>query len=323
LLVNGPVVNRDLINQMFPPGSTVRNTGNVFVDDPDRRVPYTHEVTLGYERQIAADLSVSADYVHASDRAMLMSQNLNAGVRESTSRTGSIVDRPHAEFVDDVFTRVNVGTTDYDSLQLQLDKRFSRNYSVRVAYTYAHSDGNTGGGFAPTPPFQFRDDLNLGLDVNQGPTDFVRTHNLVVSGSTIVPRTGGLTVSWVARYLSGEPFTVQDTTTDPDRNGILFDPLPAGTYSGGGAEGITVDFDGQRNGATGPDFFQLDTRVGYRFRPFRNATLDVFGEVFNLTDRANFATPTGDRRSTNFLVTTDLRAGAVARTGQFGIRLGF
>ena len=53
--------------------------------------------------------------------------------------------------------------------------------------------------------------------------------------------------------------------------------------------------------------------------------MDVFGEVFNLTDRANFevAATNGDRRSTNFLTYTALRSGAVPRTGQVGVRFVF
>ena len=35
-LVNGPVVNRALLNSMFPPGSTTKNTGTVDLDSPDR-----------------------------------------------------------------------------------------------------------------------------------------------------------------------------------------------------------------------------------------------------------------------------------------------
>jgi hypothetical protein len=52
-------------------------------------------------------------------------------------------------------------------------------------------------------------------------------------------------------------------------------------------------------------------------------TLDVFVDVFNVTNRANFENPTGDRRSTDFLNLTALRAGAVPTTAQFGARLGF
>jgi hypothetical protein len=53
--------------------------------------------------------------------------------------------------------------------------------------------------------------------------------------------------------------------------------------------------------------------------------VDVFGEVFNLTNKANFdvAGTNGDARSTNFLTYTALRSGAVPRTGQVGVRFAF
>ncbi|HSB62202.1 MAG TPA: hypothetical protein VLI67_10810 [Vicinamibacteria bacterium] len=61
------------------------------------------------------------------------------------------------------------------------------------------------------------------------------------------------------RFLSGTAFTIQDQNSDPDQNGILFDPLPAGTYSGTGSDAITVDNAGGRNGAYGPSFFTART----------------------------------------------------------------
>jgi hypothetical protein len=92
-----------------------------------------------------------------------------------------------------------------------------------------------------------------------------------------------------------------------------------------------VDFNGKRNGAYGPGFFQLDTRIGYRLGLPGARTVDVFGEVFNVTNRANFANPItmtlfhpgADRRLTNFLQLATLRPGAVPRTGQIGVRFGF
>jgi len=51
--------------------------------------------------------------------------------------------------------------------------------------------------------------------------------------------------------------------------------------------------------------------------------LDMFVDVFNLTNRANFENPTGDRRSTDFLNLTALRAGAIPTTAQIGVRLQF
>ena len=42
-------------------------------------------------------------------------------------------------------------------------------------------------------------------------------------------------------------------------------------------------------------------------------TLDVFAEVFNLLDRANFTNPSGDRRLPTFLVLNGLVAGGFPR----------
>ena len=191
--------------------------------------------------------------------------------------------------------RINVGEIDYDALLIGLERRWADNYRFRVSYTLGKSRGNTSGNGIPISNFQFLDDMNL--DQNEGPTDVDRRHNLVLSGSAIVPGTGGLTVGTVARYLSGTAFTVHDTNTDPDRNGILIDPLPAGTYSGSGADAITVDNAGGRNGAYGPSFFQWDMRLGYQIRIRETSRIELFGECFNLTNRANFDNPTGDRRS--------------------------
>jgi hypothetical protein len=204
---------------------------------------------------------------------------------------------------------------------VQVEKRFSQNYSARVSYTLADSRGNTSGAGAPASPFQVLDHLNL--DLNEGPTNFDQRHNLVLSGSALIPKTGGLTVSWVARALSGVPFTVFNATVDSDRNGTLTDPLPAGTYSGNGANAITVESKGGRNGAYGPGFFKLDMRMGYRLRLSNRRSLDVFGEIFNVTDRDNFANPTGDQSSANFLRVTGMSTSTTPRTGQIGVRFGF
>jgi outer membrane receptor for Fe3+-dicitrate len=123
--------------------------------------------------------------------------------------------------------------------------------------------------------------------------------------------------------LSGLPFTLIDTSSDPDRNGQLFDPLPAGTYSGTGPNAITVENKGGRNGAYGPGFMQLDTRVGWRFRQKEGRTLDLTADILNVTNRSNFVSPTGDRRSTNFLLLTTLYGGGQPRQAQLGVRIGF
>ena len=102
-------------------------------------------------------------------------------------------------------------------------------------------------------------------------------------------------------------------------------------YRGSGLNAIAVFYEGGRNGAYGPGIFQLDLRAGYRLFKDDARTLDLFGEVFNATDRASFenpmtmvlAHPAADRRMADFLVLRALRPGAIPRTGQVGVRFGF
>lgn len=319
-LVNGPTVNRARLAQEFPAGVRNPNTGAITFDNPDRVVPYTHQITVGFERQLFSNTSASVDYVRSLSRDMLMNFNLNPGLRPSTAVTAAVANRPNTTRVD-VITPVNVGEMDYDALQMQFEKRFSHNYSVRAAYTLAKGRGNTSGNGRAGNGFQVLDQMNL--DRNVGPTDFDRRHNFVVSGTMIVPHTYGLNVSGVVRALSGTGFSVTNNTIDPDRNGSQSEPLPVAEYKGAGVNGYEVTgYEATRNGARGPGFFQVDMRLGYRFR-LGGIVLEPMGEIFNVTNRANFANPTGDQSSVNFLVLTGLRPGGIPRTGQLAMRVSF
>ena len=322
MLVGGPTVNRTLLATLYPPGTRVKNNGIIWFDNPDRVIPYTDQFTAGYERQLFTTLSASADYVHARARKQLMLQDLNPGLRTSTAPTATLV-RTNPAYVGQVNQPINAGEIDFDALEVAVVKRLASDYSFRVWYTLGSSRGNTTGAFIPASGFQVLGDLNL--DMNEGPTAVDRRHNLVVSGQGLVPKTHGLTVAWVVRALSGAKFTLVDSSSDPDRNGTFAEPLPAGSYTSlsSAKNPWPVDFGGGRNDATGPGLFQADIRLGYRLRPGASRALDLFADVFNITNRANFEIPTGDRRSTNFLNLTALRAGAVPTTVQFGVRMEF
>ena len=319
MLANGPVVNRALLASLFPSGSKLRNTGTINLDDPGRVVAHTDQVSFGVQREITPNMSVNVDYVHARSEDLLMNLDLNPGTRANTARTTPVVrTNPIYPSSSSALERVNAGHSTYNAVEFQLDHHLGQTYQYRVSYTYSKARGNTSGsGVAAT---NFQKLTNPNLDLNEGPTNFDNPHNFVFSGSWSVPRTGGLTLGMVTRYLSGDPFTIQDQNFDLDQNGILFDPLPAGKYTGSGRNPYTVFNKGGRNGARGPDYFTMDVRAGYRL-PVVVARMEVFGEIFNLTDRTNFATPSGDRRSSTFLQLTALRAGGVPRTGQIGVKI--
>jgi Carboxypeptidase regulatory-like domain/TonB dependent receptor-like, beta-barrel len=322
---NGLTINRAYLDANFPTSGLARNTGNVSLDNPDRKVPHSDQISLGYERQLGGSLSARADYVRVWARDLLMIIDLNKGTRATTSPTDPIV-RPDSRFLNQVNQFVNTGETNYDAMLIEVNKRIGQSFSARASYTLSHARGNTSATGAPGSNFQVGQDLNL--DLNEGPTDFDRRHNLVISGRMLVPYTHGMTFSWVARALSGLPFTLRNDNIDADRNGTISDPIAAGNYTGASTtnpqDNYSVDFDGGRNGARGPGFFQLDTRYGWRFNLHNGRTLDLSADVFNLTNRANFANPGANQgAASSFLVLSALRDGAAPRTLQVGARFGF
>ena len=338
-LVNGPTINQSLIDQLAT-GGLLQNTGATW-DNPDRHAPHTDQYTIGYERQLAANLSVSADYVHNSERDMLMVLNLNPlhrptpNVNQSTPvRIGSpTLTTAFAElqakypnlkpFTGNVNQYVNTGRVNYDAIMLQVKKRFSQNYSAQVSYTYGNSRGNTSGNGAPASNFQVEQNMNLNL--NEGPTDFDVRQNFTFSGTALVPRTHGLNLSWVARALSGMPFSLTNSSIDPDQNGIQAEPLAAGTYSGNGTDSYTVkSYKAERDGARGPGFFQLDMRFGYKFPIMGTRSLEIAADVFNLTNHTNFANPSGNQNTAStFLILTGYSTSYNPRKLQIGARIQF
>src|SRR5207247_2985561 len=219
---------------LYPAGTRPRNTGDVMFDSPNRRQPYTHQVTVGYERQILPTMAVSADYVRTTGRDLFLQRNLNPMIRANTSRTGPIT-RVDAfgvlgePYVSKVWLVENLGKSRYDALNLQLEKRYSRYFSGRASYSLSSSRGTAS---MQADRNQLQVGTNLSLDKLWGPVSVDRRHILTLSGRVEIPKTHGVNLSGTVRYMSGAPFTIQDTNVKADRNGELFDPLPADTYSG-------------------------------------------------------------------------------------------
>ena len=339
-LVNGPTVNKALLAAQFPSGVNVRNTGQTW-DNQDRRVPHTDEITAGYEHQLMPDLAVSADYLHSQQREMLMVLNLNPQFRASTVvaqatpvRIGSTTLTQATAELQQIYPGfvpytaavnqfVNRGEVDYNAIMVQMKKRFSHNYSAQVSYTYGRSRGNTTGNGAPGSNFQVGDDLHL--EKNEGPTSFDIPNNFTFSGTALIPKTKGLQLSWVARALSGTPFSIINTNFDPDQNGIQAEPLPVADYSGTGTDSFTVkNYKAERNGARGPGYFQADMRFGYVIGLSGRRRLEVSADVFNLTNNTNFANPSGDQAApTTFLIKTAYNTSYTPRKVQIGLRYEF
>ncbi len=331
---------RAYINAQYPPGTTVRNTGTVTWDDPEREQPYFHQMSAGYERELFRGVSLSVDYVRMLGRDMFLNPNLNIPTGRNTVRDGprDFLDpygilnaslAPNETAYENVvrLRTTQYGYSTYDALNLSMEKRYANNWSIRGAYSLSYSRGVTAGQ-ENTPDLQVGTDLRL--DEWYGPSPFDRRHNFAMSGRVEIPRTRGLGLSGTLRMLSGQPFTIQDDTLDTDLNRINFQPLPAGTYNAFPAAGPhvmkDVESEGGRNGAYGPGFVQLDLRASYKIRFGGTRVLDTFVDVFNVTNRANFANPaSGNRRLQSDFLRLNALAGGTGfpRQVQLGLRFAF
>src|SRR5262245_13924303 len=333
-LVNGPTVNRALLNSLYPPGVPVKNDGVIVFDSPNRQQPYAHQMTVGFVREIAPQLALHVDYVHMANRDMFLARNLNPGLRVDTTRTGA-VNRSDAfgvlgeAYKSQVWIMENTGVSDYDGLKLSLEKRYSHNWSGRISYSLSKADG-TAANQADKNADQTLTDLNLGLWT--GPSSVDRRHVLSVGARTEIPKTRGANLSTTIRYMTGFPFTIYNSAVDVNRNGELDDPAPAGTYSATPGAGLAlmqnVEFDAKRNGARGPNYFQADVRAGWHVRMHKQQTLELFLDIFNITNRTNFDLPVNANRDLrtpgNFLVLTNLfGGGGFPRQAQLGARFAF
>jgi carboxypeptidase family protein len=331
LLVNGPVVNRTLLNQLYPPGVPVKNDGVVIFDSPGRGTPYAHQFTIGYVREVTSSLAAHVDYIRMMNKDMFLARNLNPAIRVDTSRTGALT-RVDAfgvlgeAYKQQVWVMENTGESTYDGLNLSLEKRYANNWSGRVSYSLSTSRG-TAQDQADKNTFQTLTDMNLALWT--GPSVADRRHVLSIGARAELPKTRGANLSSTIRYMSGAPFTIYNSAVDVNRNGELNDPVPAGTYSGTALNAMTdVAFDGKRNGARGPSYFQADVRAGWHHRIQGQRTLELFLDIFNITNTTNFDMPLNANRDqrlpATFLVQTNLfGGGGFPRQAQLGARFAF
>ena len=319
-LVNGPVVNRTLLNQLYPPGAVQRNTGTVELDNPSRKTPYTQTSSIGFTRQLWSNSALSVDYSHQASRNTDMTRDLNPGFRVNTTRTGT-VNRNNPDpilagispaFVGPVNLFINDGRSNYDGLSFQFDKRPTRGYNMRLSYTIANCTE------------RFAEQVLHEMNFEDAPCSNIRRHNLTLSGGVDIPKVSGLRLSAVSRMFTGTRMTLNNSNVDANRNGsTAFEPLPAGTYKGNATDGLEIEFDGGRNGATGPGFWQFDTRLSYDVRTGGRA-YGAYVELLNVSNHANFSNPGNDQRTlTTFLNPTSIFGGTPPRTLQAGLRLTF
>jgi len=218
--------------------------------------------------------------------------------------------------------------SNYHSLQLTIGHRFSKALHFQAAYTWskaldATSSGNTAFNTAINDQTNLRD--------SYGPSDFDRTHRLVVNYNWDLPssNTHGIvgafinhwTLSGISTFQSGTPFTVIDAgggfaynlsspntstaTLNPgfslksaqshgdvhERIGQWFDPS---AFSGApviGVDGTTGFGNLGRNTFRGPSQQNWDVSLGKNFRITESTAFKFSADFFNIWNHPIFGSP--------------------------------
>jgi outer membrane receptor protein involved in Fe transport len=303
---------------------------NPWVDSADRQLPYTWSWSLGVNRQLFANAAVAVDYVANVSHDQLGVIDLNEsvnGVRPGLNAidpTGEIV--PLDARGGNLNRLLQVQTSPlfdgkYQSAQFSFVRRMANRWSGRVAYTLQESKyvGSSATGGAANP-----DARRVWLDhdprADYGRFISDRTHVLAMSGS--VNPWSTLNIATVVSAISGAPVNEvigRDANNDSDTNdrpirGI--DDLVFPIRSEVDSQGRAVI-----NGLEGPGSFLVDVSFRYQI-PISTGlqSIDLFYDVFNILNRENLVNPTGNRSSSNFMIST---AAQFPRQMQFGIRARF
>jgi carboxypeptidase family protein len=229
------------IGQLNP---TFKNFGAISpAIDSNLANPQVQQWSLGVERELPANVVVKLSYVATKGtylpRARLINPVANppapatsfadeqARLSQFQAAVAGLSGSTNVSFSDRIDPRYNYvawtessANSSYNSLQLDVEKRFSRNYWLRVAYTWSHSiDDNSDVLGVLVNDSSSQQNPNNNRD-NRGSSEFDLRHILTVSHTWEMPffrgstnrllrgGLGGWSFSGVSTYRSGFPVNI-------------------------------------------------------------------------------------------------------------------
>lgn len=205
--------------------------------DQELRTPYVWEWFLGVQRQLPGDWMVEANYLGNAGRKLLIRQELN---RYTGDRADGALNRVNQSF-GSITHGFNAISSIYQGLATQAVKRFSRGYTIQLAYTFSRSiDADSepfGGGAGEQQGTLEVNDIKL----DRGLSAFDASHRLSANFVYELPflrrasgpasLLGGWQVGGILSLQSGFPFTVV-TSDDYNLDGTFSDrPNVAGSLA--------------------------------------------------------------------------------------------
>lgn len=240
--------------------------------DPVFKLPASYMWSFGVQRQLPWKIVLDVTYVGRQGRYLQRERNINqlqAGTLQANPGVNIAALRPYKGY-GALRVSENSGRSEYNSLQISGERRYSNGFKLSVAYTYGKSYDN--GSDKRNVLWNSYDDANF-----WGLSSYDRTHALVVSyiydlpfwrdQSTLMRNLlGGWQISGATFVQSGTPFSI--TRTD-DKAGV-----------GEGSNGQPVDLVGDINANTNGQFSAgngLDENFWFNPKAFAQAPSGRFG----------------------------------------------
>jgi len=330
------------------------DTSSGSVDTPitaDQRTPYSDHVNRGYiqswnltyERRLPWDMSVSAGYIGTMTTHQLGFYNINAA-GPGEGQAGQIL---FERFGRSAFTGRFDGwlSSNYHSLQVALNKPFSKGFFLKTAYTWSRAMNRQNDDGWDTVNWN---DPSL-LYKNYGPAGFDRTHIFQLGFVAELPfgknSQGPLaaivknwTVNGIFSAFTGTPFTVtaSGASLNAPGNSQYADQVGDINKLGGIGSGnpyydksawapVTDVRPGNtgRNSVRGPGWWNVDFSIFRRFPIGEKVNLELRAEAFNLTNTPHFNNPNGNVNSGAFMTITGTSNNSPERQFRLGARIQF
>ena len=315
--------------------------------DENWRVGYSQAWNLAIERQLTGNTLLRMAYVGNKGTHLQSFRERNWAVfGPGASVANTNQRRPLGQYYASMKQMADSGNSNFHSLQITVDKRFARNFSVLTFYTWSKSidDESVNNQFTISNPHP------TDIRFNRGPSDFDIRHNFRLSGVFDLPKLyrgnalsryviGGWSLLNILDFRGGLPFGLNsgrdnsfsgigrdraDISSNPnrasytDRNDYLgsFFNRSAVTVNSLGSYGNSP-----RNFLRGPGTVNLDLALQKSFPIGERVKFLLRGEFFNALNKANFGLP-GNNVSggANFGV---INGAAEPRILQVGARISF
>jgi hypothetical protein len=342
----------------IPTDGIIRNAPNqnYEVIPLDYREGYIQSYNLAVQRTLPLALVLDVAYVGNKGTRVSQQYNINGGMVLGAGREG----RPlWSRFRRDTDTNLSfIGTsTNYNSMQVKLDRRFSGGFQLTTAYTWSksidYSQDNGGFAYLINPErSRARSDFDRRHMFNQSyvwELPFGKGKNLANNGAMALIA-GGWQVSGILTVMSGQALNISASSATLNAPGNSNNPDYIG--SGGLPVSGTVNFRATgrdqatwfdtsvfrapaantfgnvgRNAFAGPGFFNLDLSLFRKFRLTERFTAELRAESYNFTNTPQYPNPDGGFGNATFGQITNAGIGSSADGGsrqiQFGFRLLF